>query len=257
MPTWLLAASVVVATAAAMRSTWSPCGLSMLSTVTPVAERGRGHRYGTTCAWFVAGATVGGATLGGGAAGLAALAGAIDPPAATVVAVAAIGAALAAASDARALGFRLPGHTRQVDEAWLGRFRPWVYGAGFGWQIGAGIATYIMTSGVYLTVVLAALTGDPVTALAIVTGFGFVRGLAVLLSARLTTPAKVFAFHRRFDALGVWSKRSMTLVESGVVLIAAVVAFGLAAVATVAGVAVAAIVVRALAGRDPRLVASR
>jgi len=55
-------------------------------------------------------------------------------------------------------------HTRQVNDEWLARFRPWVYGAGFGWQIGVGFATYIMTGGLYLMVVLAALTGDPVVA---------------------------------------------------------------------------------------------
>jgi len=48
MLTVLIVAPVAVALAAAVRSTWSPCGLSMLSTVTPVAERARGHRYGAT-----------------------------------------------------------------------------------------------------------------------------------------------------------------------------------------------------------------
>ena len=33
-------------------------------------------------------------------------------------------------------GFRLPSHTRQVNEAWLDEYRGWVYGGGFGWQIG-------------------------------------------------------------------------------------------------------------------------
>ncbi len=51
----LTLAAVVVAVAAAGRSTWSPCGLSMLSTITPLGERARGHRWGATAAWFVAG----------------------------------------------------------------------------------------------------------------------------------------------------------------------------------------------------------
>jgi hypothetical protein len=55
----------LVAAAAAVRSTWSPCGLSMLSTITPVSERSKGHSYRSTAAWFVAGATAGGCTLGG------------------------------------------------------------------------------------------------------------------------------------------------------------------------------------------------
>ena len=64
MTACLLLAAAVVTIGAAARSTWSPCGLSMLASITPLSERGRGHRYRSTAGWFVAGATVGGATLG-------------------------------------------------------------------------------------------------------------------------------------------------------------------------------------------------
>jgi len=57
----VLALGVVVAFAAAVRSTWSPCGQSMLSQLTPVGEASRGYRYRTTATWFVVGAVVGGA----------------------------------------------------------------------------------------------------------------------------------------------------------------------------------------------------
>ena len=66
-----------------------------------------------------------------------------------------------ATSDLRPFGLHLPINPRQVNELWLGKFRSWVYGVGFGWQIGVGFATYIMTAAVYLTVALAALTGRP------------------------------------------------------------------------------------------------
>ena len=73
MTTTLLALlAAVVAVAAAVRSTWSPCGLSVLSSITPFGESSRAHRYGVTAGWFVAGAVAGGATLGAVAAGLAA-----------------------------------------------------------------------------------------------------------------------------------------------------------------------------------------
>lgn len=36
---------------------------------------------------------------------------------------------------------RLPGPARQVDEDWLARYRGWVYGAGFGTQLGLGVVT--------------------------------------------------------------------------------------------------------------------
>src|SRR3546814_9872959 len=35
----------LTAVAAAIRSTWSPCGLSMLSTITPIGEQGRNQRW--------------------------------------------------------------------------------------------------------------------------------------------------------------------------------------------------------------------
>jgi len=88
-----------------------------------------------------------------------------------------------------------------VNERWLDRYRSWVYGAGFGWQIGVGVATYIKTAGVYALIVLAALTGSPLAALLLCTSFGLVRGLAVLLTARVDSPEALVAFHRRFMAV--------------------------------------------------------
>ena len=159
----MLAWALVVAVAAAIRSTWSPCGLSMLSTVTPLAERSRGHRFGVTAAWFVVGATLGGATLGLVAAALAVGVRALGPSAEPVATAWPRVAALVAGG-LRHRAVRVgdcPFHRRQVDELWLGRYRPWVYASGFGWQIGVGVATYIMTAAVYLVVVLAALTASP------------------------------------------------------------------------------------------------
>ena len=78
MTSLLLALASVLAIAAAVRSTWSPCGLSMLSTITPIGERGRNNGWAASAAWFVAGAVLGGATLGAGAALLAAAVGVLD-----------------------------------------------------------------------------------------------------------------------------------------------------------------------------------
>ncbi len=149
----------LVAIAAAARSTWSPCGLSMLSSITPVSERAKGNSYRSTAAWFVLGSTLGGATLGTAMAAAAAAAHrlGLSPTGTGTLAVAA--ALVSAGSDAGVFGFRVPIHRRQVNERWLDRYRPWVYGAGFGWQIGSGLSTYITTAAVYLMVVLGALDG--------------------------------------------------------------------------------------------------
>jgi hypothetical protein len=226
----VLAAAVAVA--AAIRSTWSPCGQSMLSTITPLGEQGRGNRFGVTATWFVLGATLGGLTLGLGAALLAAIVGLLGIPAPTALAAGGVLAVVAAAADAHVFGLSVRYHTRQVNEYWLDDYRPWVYGGGFGWQIGVGFATYVMTSAIVLLVALAALTGEPLVALGLGALFGFVRGLGVLPGARLTTPAKLSAFHTRFDARAELSRRLVIAVQ----LVVAVVAMG-----AVAGIVVAAV----------------
>jgi hypothetical protein len=220
----LLAAGVAIA--AAIRSTWSPCGQSMLSSITPMGEASRGNRFRTTAIWFVAGATLGGAVLGLGAALLALAVGATGVSSTTALAVAAVLAVVAAAADAQLLGIRVPYHRRQVNEYWLDDYRAWVYGAGFGFQIGLGVATYIMTSAVVLLVALGALTGEPLAAIAIGTLFGFVRGLGVLPGARLTTPARLAAFHARFDAWSAWSRELVIVVQVVVAAVAAAAVWG-------------------------------
>jgi hypothetical protein len=241
----------LVAVAAAVRSTWSPCGLSMLSSITPFGERGRGHRYGVTAAWFVVGAVLGGATLGAVAAGgAAALAAAGVRPAShlgALLAVAVVASLGGAALDAGVFGDVIPLWRRQVDDGWLRRFRSWVYGIGFGWQIGAGVVTYIMTAAVFVTVVLAALTASPWWAAGIVTGFGTVRGLAVLLTARASTPERLRVLHRRLADAGPAVRWAVISVQAGAGLTAAGDALGGAAGAAgaVAGGAVLALVVGA------------
>jgi hypothetical protein len=216
----LIVLAAVTAVAAAVRSTWSPCGLSMLSTITPLAEQGRGRHFRSTAAWFVVGAVIGGLTLGAGAALLAAAVATVGLSVTAALALGGIAALVTAASDLRAFGVALPIHPRQVNEQWLDRYRSWVYGAGFGWQIGVGLSTYVMTAAVYLVIVLAALTASPATALAIGGLFGLVRGLAILLAAGITSPARLTSFHRRFAA---WAE-PVRVTVIGVQLALAVVA---------------------------------
>ena len=199
--TTLLVLGLGVAAIAAVRSTWSPCGWSMLSTITPLTERGRGHRHAVTGTWFLLGALLGGAALGGLGALGALVGGSRDLGAAWAGGIVAVAALGGAALDSDVVRPALPHHRRQVDEQWLDRFRPWVYGVGFGAQIGFGLATYIMTAGVYLVILLGALTGSPGSALAMGLVFGLVRGSAVFASARCTSFERLTAFHRAFADL--------------------------------------------------------
>jgi hypothetical protein len=219
----MIALGILVALAAAARSTWSPCGLSMLSSITPFGERSRGHRYGVTAAWFVLGAAVGGATLGAGTASLAVAVGGLGlsghpvPVALLVAGCGLMGGAL----DAGLFGDVLPAIRRQVDDGWIARYRPWVYAGGFGWQIGVGVATYVMTAALFLLIVVAAVTGSPWVALLLGTGFGVLRGSTVLLTSRARDPARLRLLHRRIERAGPGVRMAVAATQAVVAVIAA------------------------------------
>ena len=235
--------AILTTAATAVRSTWSPCGLSMLSTVTPLAESGRGRRWSVTATWFVAGAVLGGLTLGAAMAGLAALVGLLDLSLSVVLGITAVAALVCAASDLDLFGRHIPFHGRQVNERWLDQYRAWVYGGGFGWQIGVGLATYITTAGLYLMILLAALTGSPALAVALGAGFGLVRGLAILAGRSITSTDGLLAVHRRFAAL----RQPVRLAVVGVLLAVGVVAatawLGVAGLVGAGAVAVAIVLI--------------
>jgi hypothetical protein len=239
-----LVLACALAVVAAVRSTWSPCGLSMLSTLTPMAERGRGHRFWVTATWFVLGALLGGATLGAAAAAGAAVAGGIPHDLALVIAGAS--ALVGAVVDGRLVGVRPPFFKRQLDDAWLDRYRGWVYGVGFGWQIGVGFATYIMTTAVPVTVALAVLSGRPAGAVAVGLLFGLVRGSAIAISAPATTTAALARIHRRFAALEVPVRQATVVALAVVGAVALGAASPWALVSALAGIAVVLAVVRVL-----------
>jgi hypothetical protein len=221
MSATLVGLAAVVAIASAIRSIWSPCGLSMLSTITPMAEAGRGHSFRSTSVWFVIGSVAGGLTLGGLMAAIALSVVALAATTTVALWIAAGASLIAAASDGRVAGFHLPGHDRQVNERWLDQYRSWVYGGGFGWQIGVGLATYIMTAGVYLLILMGGLTAGPWIAIALGGLFGLVRGLAVYLAAGLDSGEKLLAFHERFESWREPVRQSMIVVQALVAVIAA------------------------------------
>jgi MFS family permease len=231
----LIALASLTALAAAARSTWSPCGLSMLSSLTPFGERTRGHRYPVTAAWFVAGATVGGATLGAVAVvvALASSAAGVARHPLPVALIAAAIALLGVAIDAGVFGEVLPVIRRQVNDRWLSRYRVWVYAGGFGWQVGSGISTYVMTSAVFVFVALAAASGQPVAAMCVATGFGAARGGAVLLTSRASDPHALRALHQKLDR-ATEPVRWIAIASQG---IAAVVLFGYVSPVCAAGCA--------------------
>ena len=171
----------------------------MLSTLTPMAERGRGRPFFPTALAFVLGSIAGGVAFGASAAVLGVSLSFFSPSDATRWGISALALVAGGFVDAQLIGPRLPFHRRQVNDAWLSRYRWWVYGGGFGLQVGVGVATYIMTAGVFVTLALAAFNGSPLGAVAIGTWFGVVRGLAIFAGARVHQPADLHRLHRWFE----------------------------------------------------------
>jgi hypothetical protein len=177
----------------------------MLSSITPLGERGRNNRFAVAASFFVAGSLLGGAAMGFVAGGL----GRVLVPdettaaAAVIAALALIGGGL----DAHIAGARLPTIKRQVDERWLQKYRGWVYGFGFGVQLGTGLATIVSSAVVYVMVAAAVLTRSVVAGTVIGLTFGLVRGASILLARRVQTPEQLWQFHRRLAAHATRSER--------------------------------------------------
>jgi MFS family permease len=164
----------------------------MLSSITPLGERGRGRRWGLTTAAYVIGSAVAAAAAGA----LAGLAGSLllARPSVPIVAVAlAVGVAL------DALG-AVPGPRRQVDESWLYRYRGGVYGFGYGAQLGLGVVTLVTGSAVYVVLGAAFASASPAAGAAIGLAAGVLRGATLLSTWRIRDTARLVRFHQRMDA---------------------------------------------------------
>src|SRR4051794_16867662 len=104
----------------------------MLTSITPLGQRGRGASWRRTVVAYVVASVLAGAAMG---AVLGAVGGLVfEDGSASLRVAAALFGALALAGSALDLRGRVPAIRRQVDENWLGRYRDWVVGAGFGLQ---------------------------------------------------------------------------------------------------------------------------
>jgi len=173
----------------------------MLSSITPLGERGRSGRWSVTVTAYVLGSALGGAAVGALLGGLGWLLPLELAGVATVALVLVSVAAAAAVLVEVGVLPRLPSLHRQVDEDWLHRYRGWVYGLGFGAQLGAGVVTIVTSPTVYLTGALALLTGSPLRGAAVGVTFGVVRALPVVVAGRVTTTARLVAAMRRLSSL--------------------------------------------------------
>lgn len=163
----------------------------MLSSITPLGQRGRGHSWLRTVVAFWLGA-IGAAAVVFSIAGMigeAAGLGAANPWFALGVVVAALLLDLS--------GVKAPGPHRQVDEDWLSRYRDWVVGLGYGAQLGLGFATIVPTFGYWALLLVSASIELPGAAL-VGAGFGLGRSLLLLTTRRVISPSALSESMRVF-----------------------------------------------------------
>ncbi|MGB0096775.1 MAG: hypothetical protein WBP81_30075, partial [Solirubrobacteraceae bacterium] len=147
----------------------------MLASITPLGERGRQATWGVTVTAFVLGATAAGAMAGAvlGAAGALVLGTSVSAESRLIGLAAAV--LIAIALDAR--GEAIPGPRRQVNERWLDQYRGWVYGLGYGGQLGIGLTTVVTSAATYVAVVAALLSADAAGGALVIGCYGAIRGL--------------------------------------------------------------------------------
>lgn len=194
----------------------------MLGSITPLGEQGRGNRWWLTAAAYAAASALGGLLVGAAAGAFGTgprLAGLSLPPAAALLLLA--GAALLGlAADAGLVGLGLPTLRRQVDERWIGRYRGWVVGVGFGFQLGLGVATIVTASATWAALAAALVSQSIVGGAVIGLTFGLVRAVPLLLAARTSTPDAVRRLHQRLAAWGRPADRAVRSSQAGVAAVA-------------------------------------
>ena len=102
-----------------------------------------------------------------------------------------------------------------MNEEWLGRYRGWVTGVGFGFQLGLGVATIVSTAAVYSLLVLAALSASPVTGGVIGAAFGAARAAPVLGVGRVRSPEALLLLDGRLRRWQPAAARAAVLAQLG------------------------------------------
>lgn len=163
----------------------------MLASINPLGERARGTKFARTFVWYLVGSVVGGALIGAvlGLLG-SGLRDAVDiSPTALAIAVTVV-CLLGLALDLGVGGVRVPSLHRQVNENWLAVYRGWVYGLGFGFQLGLGFVT-VMTAAIAVMFALEVLSGSLLAGVAIGGTFGIGRTLPLLLVRDADEPLRL------------------------------------------------------------------
>jgi hypothetical protein len=166
----------------------------MLGSITSLGERSRGRRWAVTYAWFVAGSLTGGLALAIALFAVREVGRLLPDAAAIAIGFAGAGALFAVA----ALGRMPPSLDRQVDHRWLDRYRGWVIGAGFGFQLGAAVFTRISSFALYLLALCALLGASRESLLVAALGYAAVRAASAAPGGLIASPRDLQRLVERF-----------------------------------------------------------
>jgi hypothetical protein len=171
----------------------------MLSSIHPLGERTRHNPWLVTVGAFAIGSIGAGALVGAALGWLGRLA---LPDSSTNATLVVIGAIALTAGLFDVVNVPVPGPRRQVNEHWIGAYRGWVYGGAFGVQLGAGLMTFVVTWGVYATLLIELVSASPLVGGVIGAVFGAGRSVALFLAGRVDRASRLSSFHSRMAALG-------------------------------------------------------
>ncbi len=185
----------------------------MLSSIHPLGERSRKNNWAVTITAFTLGSVVTAAAIG---AALGVAGSILDAPGWVLLVVVGLAGLL------DLVGVTPPGPERQVNERWIDTYRGTVYGFGFGAQLGAGLATFVVSWGVYAVLAAEFLSGSAARGAIIGTAFGLGRAAMPLASGWVDRPSRLTAFHVQLAKLARPVHLSSAAIIIGVAALAAI-----------------------------------
>lgn len=195
----------------------------MLSSISPLGERSRGTSFARTSVAYVIGSVLSAVLVGGALGALGSLVPDEVRGSRPVLVALAVLLLVGLVLDLRSGGHGVPSWRRQVDREWIGRYRDWVTGLGFGLQLGLGFVTIITSTTTYAVFAMELLTGRWWAGALVGVVFGLVRALPLVLVRKVTTPQRL---HEVFALLDTWRAPADILVSTS--LIVSAVATGIA-----------------------------
>ena len=123
-------------------------------------------------------------------------------------------------------GLRVPTVSRQVDDAWLYRYRGWVTGIGFGLQLGLGVVTVVTTAFTYVTFLAAFLAGSLAAGALIGGTYGAVRAATILGGSTVDSPERLARMHERLRRWERPARRASVALQGTLAAVALVLTLG-------------------------------